>query len=269
MDSKTTPIRPKKSLGQHFLIDHNITRKIVALAEISSGDLIVEIGPGIGELTEALLKQGAKVLAIEMDADLVRPLEERFSACPDFTLVVGDALRYSYQTIARPFKVVANLPYNISTPILFCLLEERSHISKMVLMLQKEVAERLAAQAGSKNYGALSVMFQLWADVKIAFLVSATCFRPQPLVSSAVIHVTPRKTAKVPILNEPFFEKVVRGAFSHRRKFLLNTLTDAGFARDLLLAVFKKIGMDAHRRAETLTLAEFATLANGLFSSAD
>jgi 16S rRNA (adenine1518-N6/adenine1519-N6)-dimethyltransferase len=260
---------PKRSLGQHFLIDHNITRKIVALAAVTPDDLIVEIGPGTGELTEALLKQGAKVLAIEIDATLSAPLKDRLSAFPNFELVLGDACRYPYQTINRPFKVVANLPYNISTPILFRLLEERGHITNMILMLQKEVAERLAAQAGSKTYGALSILFQLFADVTIAFSVSANCFRPRPKVSSAVIHVTPLLAAKVPILNEPFFERVVRGAFSHRRKFLLNTLTDAGFDRDLLLKTFEEMGMDSHRRAETLTLAEFASLANALFTVTD
>ncbi len=259
-------IHPKKALGQCFLIDHNITRKIVATAAVAPTDFIVEIGPGTGELTFALLKQGAHVLAIELDTALANPLKERLSGYPNFELVLGDACRYPYQTINRPFKVVANLPYNISTPILFRLLEERAHISAMVLMLQKEVAERLAAQASSKTYGALSILFQLYADVKIAFSVSANCFRPRPKVASAVIHVIPHLTAKVPLLNEPFFERVVRGGFSHRRKFLFNTLSDSGFARDPLLKAFAEIGMDSHRRAETLTIAEFAALANALYN---
>jgi len=212
-----------------------------------------------------LLKQGVRVLAIEIDTALANPLQERLSSYSNFELVLGDACRYAYQTINSPFKVVANLPYNISTPILFRLLEERRHIRDMVLMVQKEVAERLAAQAGSKTYGALSILFQLFADVEIAFAVSANCFRPRPKVSSAVIHVTPHLTSKVALLNEPFFERVVHGAFAHRRKFLLNTLTDSGFARDLLLKICDEIGIDPHRRAETLTLAEFAALANALF----
>jgi 16S rRNA (adenine1518-N6/adenine1519-N6)-dimethyltransferase len=241
----------------------------VALAAISPSDFIVEIGPGTGELTEALLKQGAHVLAIEIDTKLSDPLKDRLSSYPHFELVLGDACRYPYQEIDRTFKVVANLPYNISTPILFRFLEEKSRMSNMVLMLQKEVAERLAAPVGSKTYGALSILFQLYADVKIAFFVSANCFRPRPKVSSAVIHVTPLIKPKVPLLNEPFFERVVRGAFSHRRKFLLNTLTDAGFTRETLVETFGKIGIDSHRRAETLTLAEFASLANALFTETE
>ena len=132
----------------------------------------------------------------------------------------------------------------------------------MVLMIQKEVAERLAAQEGSKTYGALSILFQIYADVKIAFLVSANCFRPRPKVASAVIHVAPLPSARVSILNEHFFERVVRGAFSHRRKFLINTLNSAGFAREMLIKTFSEIGIDSRRRAETLTLSEFASLSN-------
>jgi 16S rRNA (adenine1518-N6/adenine1519-N6)-dimethyltransferase len=257
--------RPKKSLGQHFLTDPNITRKIVTLAAITPGDFVVEIGPGTGVLTEALLKAGAHLLAIELDQDLCPSLKDRFASSPHFTLVSGDACRYPYEKINRPFQVVANLPYQISTPILFRLLEQKEHLTQMVLMLQKEVAERLAAKPASKAYGALSILFQLFADVKIGFGVSRSCFRPMPNVDSSVIQITLLPQSRVPVLNEPFFAKVVRGAFSHRRKFLSNTLSDAGFPRIDCLDAFAKIGIDPHRRAETLSLGEFALLANELF----
>ncbi|MEK7286606.1 MAG: 16S rRNA (adenine(1518)-N(6)/adenine(1519)-N(6))-dimethyltransferase RsmA [Nitrospirota bacterium] len=256
---------PKKSLGQHFLSDPNIIRKIITLAAISPGDLVVEIGPGRGVLTEALLKAGAKLLAIEIDQDLCAVLKERFSSEPNFTLSLGDACRYPYEKINSPFQVVANLPYQISTPILFRLLEEQGRLTKMTLMVQKEVAERLVAKPNSKEYGVLSVLLQRFADIKIGFRVSRSCFRPMPNVDSSVIQVTPILKAKVTILNELFFAKVVRGAFSHRRKHLANTLCDAGFPRLACLNAFAKIGMDARRRAETLSIDEFAHLANALF----
>ncbi len=268
--------RPKKSLGQHFLIDTNVARKIVKLADVSSGDLVVEIGPGKGILTQILLERGARVLAIEVDPTLADALTSRLTPHPSssdarFKLVSGDALRYPYGTIEGPFKVVANLPYNISTPILFRLLEERAtrsargHLVEMVLMVQKEVADRLAAPVGSKNYGVLSVLFQSLAEVKIAFVVSPNCFRPRPKVDSSVIKATLSHTPNVSIKNESFFAEVVKGGFSHRRKFLLNALTDAGFSRDPLFKTLEKIGIDPHRRAETLSLVDFAALANGLF----
>ncbi len=261
--------RPKKSLGQHFLIDGNIARKIIDLAAIAEGDRVVEIGPGRGILTKPLLRQGANVIAIEIDPVLSEGLKSDLAHDPHFQLVLGDARQYPYPQIDAPFKVVANLPYNVATPILFRLLQERGRLTEMVVMVQKEVADRLAAKAGSKDYGVLSVLFQLVAEVKIAFTVSPNCFRPRPKVASAVIKITLLKEANVPVADEPFFAKVVHAAFSHRRKFLLNGLTDAGFARDRTIQALTESGIDPRRRAETLLLSEFAALANRLFNTPD
>lgn len=258
-----TAPRPRKSWGQNFLIDHNIQRKILDAAEIAPGERIVEIGPGRGILTKGLLDRGADVLAIEIDPLLVGMLRQEIPSAR-LDLVQADALQYRYDQIPSPYKVVANLPYYLSTPLLFRLLEERQRIPRMVLMLQKEVAERLVASVGGKNYGVLSVMVQLYAEVRIAFRVSRSCFRPRPDVDSSVIILTPFPQPRVPIADEALFGRVVRGAFGHRRKRLANALTDAGFPRDRVDAALRKIGLDPARRGETLSLTEFASLADTL-----
>jgi 16S rRNA (adenine1518-N6/adenine1519-N6)-dimethyltransferase len=254
-----TPPRPKKSWGQHFLIDYNIQRKILDTAQIQPGERIVEIGPGRGILTQGLLDRGAEVTAIEIDPLLIQPLREQF---PRLHLVQADALRYAYDQVPAPYKVVANLPYNISTPLLFQFLEERTRISRMVLMLQREVAARLVASVGSKTYGALSAIFQFYADLQIAFIVPRTCFRPRPQVDSAVVTITPLPAPRVSVRNEAYFIRVVKGAFGHRRKQLVNALADAGFDRKKVEEALAKTGIAATRRGETLTLPEFAHLAD-------
>lgn len=260
--TETTP-RPRKSWGQNFLIDHNIQRKILDAAEIAPEERVVEIGPGRGILTKGLLERGAEVLAIEIDPLLVGTLRQEIPSA-HFHLIQEDALQYRYDQITPPYKVVANLPYYLSTPLLFRLLEERRRISRMVLMLQKEVAERLVASVGGKNYSVLSVMTQLYADVQIAFHVSKGCFRPRPDVDSSVIVLTPLPAPRVSIRDERLFARIVRGAFGHRRKRLANALADAGFPRDKMDAALEKIGVDPARRGETLSLAEFASLADSL-----
>lgn len=261
--TETTP-RPRKSWGQNFLIDYNIQRKILDTAEIGPGEQVVEIGPGRGILTKGLLERGAAVLAIEIDPFWVATLRQEIPS-PSLRLLQEDALQYVYHQIPSPYKVVANLPYYLSTPLLFRLLEERQRISRMVLMLQKEVAERLVAPVGEKNYSVLSVMAQLYADIRIAFHVSRGCFRPRPDVDSSVISLTPLSHPRVPIKDEALFGRIVRGAFGHRRKRLANALSDAGFPRDRVDAALQKIGLDPARRGETLSIAEFALLADTLF----
>jgi 16S rRNA (adenine1518-N6/adenine1519-N6)-dimethyltransferase len=261
--TETTP-RPRKSWGQNFLIDYNIQRKILDTAEIGPGERVVEIGPGRGILTTGLLERGAEILAIEIDPLLVGALRKEISSA-HLHLVEEDALKYPYYQIPSPYKVVANLPYYLSTPLLFRLLEERQRISRMVLMLQKEVAERLVAPVGEKSYSVLSVMAQLYADIRIAFHVSRGCFRPRPDVDSSVIFLTPLPHPRVPIRDEALFGRIVRGAFGHRRKRLANALADAGFPRDQVDAALRKIGLDPARRGETLSIAEFALLADTLF----
>ncbi len=253
-----------KTLGQHFLIDHNIVRKIVRLAELQPGETVLEIGPGRGILTEALLEASGLVVAIEVDAALCAHLRATLGARPNFTLIEGDALPYDYAQIPSPFLVVANLPYYLSTPLLFRLLQERRRVDRMVLMLQAEVAARLAAVPGGKDYGALSIAAQFYCEVRQAFKVPATCFRPKPQVGSAVVALTPLPRSRVAVHDEVLFFKVVRAGFAHRRKALVNSLKDEGFEAARTVAALEQAGIDPRRRAESLTLSEWAALANAL-----
>ena len=257
---------PRKSLGQHFLIDKNIVRKIVRLAELQPGETVLEIGPGRGILTEALLDSSGLVVAVELDAALCAHLRATMGYRSNFRLIEGDALTFEYAQVPSPFLVVANLPYYVSTPLLFRLLEERRRIDRLVLMLQEEVVARLAAAPGGKDYGALSIAAQFYCEVRQAFRVPSTCFRPKPRVGSAVVVLTPLPKPRVSVADEAFFFRVVRAGFAHRRKALLNSLRDEGFEGAPTSAVLERAGIDPRRRAETLRLEEFAALADGLLS---
>lgn len=261
----------RKKLGQHFLIDKNIARKIVQLAEIKPDETVVEIGPGRGILTRLLIRQAKRVIAIELDRDLYHRLEKEF--CDEhnqpvrqagLSLIYGDALKYPYETIAGSFKVVANLPYSITTPLLFHLLELKEKISGMTLMIQKEVADRIIAKPGKKTYGPLSLAVQLYADPKIRFLVRPTCFLPRPKVASAVIQLHHLLALRVPV-QERLFLWTVKAAFGHRRKTLKNSLRDAGLKDEMIQEALKSSGIIGARRAETLSLDEFGRLSNILF----
>ena len=256
--------RPRKTLGQHFLIDHNIVHKIVRLAELQPGETVLEIGPGRGVLTEALLNEAGLVIAVELDSALCAYLRETLGDRPNMRLIEGDAVAFDYAQVPGPFLVVANLPYYVSTPILFRLLQERKSLDRMVLMLQAEVASRLAAAPGEKDYGVLSIAAQFCCQVRVAFRVPPTCFRPKPKVGSAVVVLTPLAKPLVSVGDEPFFFKVVRAGFAHRRKVLLNSLRDEGFDATGAGIALEKAGIDPHRRAETLSLAEFAKLSDAL-----
>ncbi|NOY84128.1 MAG: ribosomal RNA small subunit methyltransferase A [Nitrospirae bacterium] len=259
-------IRAKKKWGQNFLTDPNIVNKILDAALLQSGESVLEIGPGKGFMTRRILARGARLKAIEIDPDLVAFIQSEIMA-PDetFTLIHQDALRYDYQNMSAPYKVVANLPYNISTPLLFRLLEEKTRITQMVLMLQKEVAERITASPGTKSYGALSVILQFFADVKILFNVSPHCFYPKPKVSSAVISIIPLQKPRIVVQDEGFFLKIVKGAFLYRRKQVLNALVCAGFSEEHLKIAFENMKCDPKRRGETFTLAEFACLSDTVY----
>lgn len=254
----------RQPLGQNFLIDKNIVRKIVRAAQLQPGETVLEVGPGRGILTEALLEASGLVVAIELDAALCAHLRETFGACPNFRLIQGDAVAFDYAQVPSPFLVVANLPYYVSTPLLFRLLEQGRRVDRMVLMLQDEVAVRLAAAPGSKEYGVLSVAAQFRCDVRLAFKVPASCFRPQPQVGSAVVALTPLAGPRVSVCDEGVFFKVVRGGFAHRRKALLGSLRDEGFNAADTAAALERAGIDPRRRAETLGLAEFAALTDAL-----
>ena len=252
-----------KRLGQHFLIDQNIVRKIVAAAELNQDDTVVEIGPGRGILTDALSQAARRVIAIEIDAELNRLLQARQSAWNNVELICADALLHPFETLPTAV-VVANLPYYISTPLLFKFLEHRHRFPRLVLMLQNEVADRLAAKAGEAEYGVLSVMTQYAAQVKKAFKVSANCFRPRPDVGSAVVVLRARPQTLLPPQDEPGFAILVKAAFAHRRKTLVNSLRDEGYEAPVVTDAVASMRLAPAIRAETLTLEQFMELQSRL-----
>lgn len=261
---KSFNLRASKRLGQNFLIDAEVVQKIIDAAEISEGEEVLEIGPGIGTLTQGLLEAGAKVTAVELDKKLPAVLEETLKGYENFKLVQGDILKVDLnELMPRSFKVVANLPYYITTQILLTLLEKKLPITKIVTMVQREVAERMTAQAGSKIYGAMSVAVQFRSDVQIAFDVAPSSFLPRPEVTSSVV-ICDVKENKFRVNDEDFFIKVVRGSFGQRRKTILNSLIGAGFLREKVLKSLESAGINFERRAETLTIEEFVNLAENL-----
>ncbi len=269
---KKFKLRASKRLGQNFLIDKNVVNEIVLAAEIEDGENILEIGPGIGTLTQGLLKAGAHVTAVELDKKLPQVLAETLSGYKNFRLIQGDILKVDINEIMnnQPFKVVANLPYYITTQIILTLLEKNLPITKIVTMVQREVAERMIAtpenliakNESAKTYGALSVAVQFYTEPRIAFDVPPTSFLPNPDVMSSVIVCDVRKNVAVDVKDEKLFFKIVRGAFGQRRKNLLNSLLGAGFEREKISDALKKSSIDPNRRAENLSLKNFADIAN-------
>ncbi|HEY7203626.1 MAG TPA: 16S rRNA (adenine(1518)-N(6)/adenine(1519)-N(6))-dimethyltransferase RsmA [Methylomirabilota bacterium] len=259
-----------RALGQHFLRDRSVVDRIVDLVRPTPRDLVVEIGPGRGALTEALASRAGRLIALEIDGDLVVTLQARFAAAPHVEIRQADARRFD----ATGFRalvpapdgrliVVGNLPYSVGKPILAALVDAGPAIDEMALMLQKEVAERVAAPPGGKTYGALSVLTQVSASVELAFSVPPGAFSPPPQVDSAVIRLVPHREPPVPIADPSRFGAVVRAAFGQRRKSLANALA-AGLAvpADRARRLAQAAGIDPGRRAESLSLAEFARLAS-------
>ena len=255
---------PSKRLGQNFLIDPNIVRKIVALAELSPNDHVLEIGPGRGILTEALSRTAGHVTAIEVDSRLHAYLKTKQAEFPNVELVCDDALAYPVESLPMGTVVVANLPYYISTPLLFRLLDHRGRFPRMVLMLQDEVADRLVAQPGGSDYGVLSVMAQYAADITKAFRVSAQCFRPRPDVASAVVRLRMKERTRLSPKEEITFRALVKAAFAHRRKTLVNSLRDEGYALHPVIESLQRLDIAPTRRAETFSVEEFLRLAFAL-----
>lgn len=258
----------RRALGQHFLRDAGIARRIVEIAGLTPADLCVEIGPGEGVLTFLLAERAGRLLALEVDEKLVEGLRVRLAALPHVEVRQADARSFDYSTLPalRPSPegrvvIVGNLPYSVSKPILERLVAARTAVSEMVLTLQKEVAERVAAGPGSKRYGALSVLTQLYCDVRLALAIPPGAFRPPPKVDSAVLHLRVLATPRVPVGDEERFHRLVKAAFSQRRKTLANALAgglgvSVATARQWLAAA----GIDPGRRAETLSLEEFSRL---------
>ena len=262
-------LRADKKLGQNFLIDENIVRNIVAAAELSDKDTVLEVGPGIGTLTQGLDESGASVVAVELDKRLLPVLDTTLEGYDNVRIVNGDILQVDImQTVGvDEFKVCANLPYYITTPIIFALLEKRLPMERLVAMVQKEVAERMAAKPGGKDYGALSVAIQYYTEPEIAFIVPPSSFIPAPSVDSAVIVCKRREKPPVEVCDEALFFRVVKAAFSLRRKMLNNSLKNMGIKGEQVAKWLELAGVDGKRRAETLSLEDFAALTNTFAAS--
>ena len=257
-------LRADKKLGQNFLIDENVVRQIVEAAELSEADTVLEVGPGIGTLTQGLAESKAKVVAVELDTRLLPVFATTLEGYDNVRVVHGDILKVNImEEVGAPeFKVCANLPYYITTPIIFALLEKRLPMERLVAMVQKEVAERMAAQPGGKEYGALSVAIQYYTEPEIAFIVPPTSFIPAPAVDSAVIVCKRRSKPPVEVCDEALFFRVVKAAFSLRRKMLSNSLKNMGIKGEQVAKWLELAGVDGKRRAETLSLEDFAKLTN-------
>lgn len=253
-----------KKLGQNFLIRHDVVADIAAAADIGPGDPVLEIGPGIGTLTQALAETGADVTAVELDTHLLPILEKTLEHYPNVRVIHGDIMKVDIEDIMghKPFKVCANLPYYITTPIIMKLLEQKLPIEKIVVMVQKEVAERMISGPGSKIYGALSVAVQYYTQPEMIFEIPPKAFMPPPEVTSAVVTMDVREEPPVDVLEEKRFFMVVKAAFSQRRKTFSNTLKAAGIAKEDVAAILADCGIDGTRRGETFRLDEFASVAN-------
>jgi len=259
----------KKKLGQHFLVDGHVVDKILKAAAVNSNDVVLEVGPGIGGLTQALASDAGHVVAVELDKQLIPVLESQF-ANDNVTIVQGDILRVDLPEILALYKgmnikVVANLPYYITTPVILYLLESGLPIKSITVMIQKEVAQRMAAQPSTKDYGSLTLAVQYYADVSIAAYVPVNCFMPRPAVDSAVAHLQILDSPRVDADKEILF-KIIHAAFNHRRKTLVNTLDSAGFGegKEDLAKTLERCGLNPQVRGEALSIFQFAELAKVL-----
>ena len=281
-------LKADKNLGQNFLVEESVVNRIAKAAELTPEDTVLEIGPGIGTLTQALAMTGASVVSVELDKRLIPVLQETVGAYKNVRIVQGDILKVNIPEIiaevkadrktadaagevaeaeseikqSDTFKVCANLPYYITTPIIMYLLEQKLPLERLVVMVQKEVAERMTAEPGGREYGAISVAMQYYTEPKIAFIVKAGSFLPAPKVDSAVLVCKRRSAPPVDVPDDKSFFKVVAAAFSVRRKMLNNSLKNmGGLNGEQVKAWLDRAGIDGRRRAETLSLEEFAMLA--------
>lgn len=266
----------KKSFGQNFLTDTNILQKIVDTAEIDKHVNVIEIGPGIGALTEFLVENAAEVMAFEIDERLMPILADTLQEFENVKIINEDILKSDLQAWIKefanpelPIKVVANLPYYITTPILMHLIESRIPFSEFVVMMQREVADRISAQPNSKSYGSLSIAMQYYMTAKVAFIVPRTVFVPAPNVDSAILKMTRRDKPAVEVKDEPFFFKVSKASFTHRRKTLWNNLTSCFGKSDeiktRLEIALNNADLSPNVRGEALDLQEFSRLSDSLY----
>ncbi|NLM04066.1 MAG: 16S rRNA (adenine(1518)-N(6)/adenine(1519)-N(6))-dimethyltransferase RsmA [Clostridiales bacterium] len=265
-----------KSLGQNFLIDENILEKIVIGSQVTKGDYVIEVGPGIGSLTQYIAEKAKSVLAIEIDKSLIPILDRTLAGYSNVKVINEDVLKLDlHKIMAEEFKepdakikVIANLPYYVTTPIVMKFLEEKLPIDSMTIMIQQEVAKRMEAMPSTKDYGALSIAVQYYSNPRIIAKVPPSVFIPQPKVDSIVIRLDILDKPRVKVEDEKLFFAIVKDAFSKRRKTLLNALSTGNLKleKELLKEVFEKIDINPQRRGETLAIEEFALIANEIFN---
>ncbi|MCM1049841.1 MAG: 16S rRNA (adenine(1518)-N(6)/adenine(1519)-N(6))-dimethyltransferase RsmA [Clostridiales bacterium] len=263
----------RKKFGQNFLIDGNILEKIVDAAQITEADCVLEIGPGIGTMTQYLAERAKSVVAVEIDANLIPILQDTLSSCNNVTIINNDILKVDINSIVEEqnagnsIKIVANLPYYITTPIIMSLLEKHVKLQSITIMVQKEVADRMQAGPGTKNYGALSLAVQYYTKPEIITNVPASCFMPRPNVDSTVIKLVRYEKPLVEALDEEYLFAVIRASFNQRRKTLINGLSNAAglnISKEAAAAAIEQIGLPAQIRGEALTLEQFTELSNCL-----
>jgi len=263
-------LRPRRPRGQNFLVDPQVRDRIIDASGLDRDRTVVEIGPGTGILTEALLRRGASVLAVEVDRGLAEALSARFAAQAGFRLAVADALTFDFSTALRDhpqrgrIRVVANIPYYITTPLILRLVRRRELFDALFLTVQREVAERLTAPPGEKAYGSLTLACQYWATVRMMFPIPRATFYPIPEVDSALVRFELRDAPPVPTVDPEQLFAVIRAAFGTRRKTLRNALARAGWPAQTVEAALEAVDVEGTRRGETLTLAEFARLSEAL-----
>ena len=263
----------QKKFGQNFLIDTHVLDKIIRAAEITKEDMVLEIGPGIGTMTQYLAEAAGKVVAVEIDKNLIPILSDTLSAYENVTIINEDVLKLDIQKLAneenqgRPIKVVANLPYYITTPIIMGLFENHVPVESITVMVQKEVADRMQTGPGNKDYGALSLAVQYYAEPYIVANVPPNCFMPRPKVGSAVIRLTKHAKPPVQVENEKLLFQIIRASFNQRRKTLANSLNNSpeiGLSKEVITAAIEELGKGPNVRGEALSLQEFAFLSNNL-----
>ena len=267
----------QKKFGQNFLIDERVLEKIISAAEVNKDDFVLEIGPGIGTMTQYLAENAREVMAVEIDKNLIPILSDTLSAYDNVSILNADILKVDIAKIVeeknggKPVKVVANLPYYITTPIIMGLFESHVPIDSITVMVQKEVADRMQSGPGTKDYGALSLAVQYYAEPYVVANVPPNCFMPRPNVGSAVIRLTSHKKP-VAVKNEKLMFDIIRASFNQRRKTLVNGIYNVGGlnkSKEELAAVLESIGLAANVRGETLTLEQFAALSDALSKSAN
>lgn len=255
-----------KSLGQNFLTDLRVVDDIIAGAEITKDDSVIEIGPGVGTLTRKLLEHAGKVTAIELDEELIPILTEELKEYDNFTLIHGDAVKLDLKEIAegKRVKFVANLPYYVTTPIIAGILSSGMDFDSLTIMVQKEVAERMAAVPGTKDYGSLTILVRYYCDIKVVRNVPPSAFIPRPKIDSTVIRLNKLEKPRAEVEDEKLFFNIVRHSFNMRRKTLVNGLKSMGLSRETIDEAMAECGIDSKVRGETLSVEEFAELSNSI-----